>query len=162
MSYKFTLEEIIELALKIEDNGYNFYTKYSNITKSQEVRKVFDFLAANEVEHHEVYQKLLYITKHSLSKKNYFGDNEFYLKALSRESIFSDYESTETYVNSLKGDKQALEFALSFEFDSIDFFNVLKKSVSLKEKGYVNKIILEEKQHCNIIKNLLIDKKQLN
>ncbi|MFA5015123.1 MAG: ferritin family protein [Actinomycetota bacterium] len=158
MGLKFTLEEIIKLALKIEESGYIFYQKYSEIAKSEEVKKVFDLLASEEKKHYEEYQNLLSrIPKHKMAEKLYLGNDEFYLKVLARESIFSDNKSTETYMNSIKNDREALELALNYEFDTIEFFNTLKKSVPLKEKSFVNTIILKERQHYKIIKQMLIN-----
>lgn len=156
MGYKFVLEEIIRLASKIEENGHIFYKKYLEIAKSDEVKKVFDLLAAEEEKHYEKYQKLLSsIPKQKITEKHYLGDDEFYLKALARECIFSDGKSMGAYMNLIKNDREALEAALKFEFETVEFFNILKKSVPLKEKSFVNAIILEEKVHCKVIKQLL-------
>ena len=154
MTGKFTISEILIIALKIEEYGKDFYKQYSEISGPEETGKTFMLLSKEEQIHYDKYKAILDSLKQKELKINYPGDVSFYLKALAEESIFNESKKVET-ASKLKSEKEVLEFALKLEHDSIKFYEIMKRTIPLKNRKPVSTIINEEKEHVEIINNML-------
>ncbi|NQT67046.1 MAG: ferritin family protein [Actinobacteria bacterium] len=154
MTGKFTISEILIIALKIEEYGKDFYKQYSEISGPEETGKTFMLLSKEEQIHYDKYKAILDSLKQKELKINYPGDVSFYLKALAEESIFNESKKVETALK-LKSEKEVLEFALKLEHDSIKFYEIMKRTIPLKNRKTVSTIINEEKEHVEIINNML-------
>lgn len=154
MTGKFTISEILIIALKIEEYGKDFYKQYSEISDLEETKKTFMFLSKEEQIHYDKYKAILNSLRQKELKINYPGDVSFYLKALAEESIFDESKKVEIALK-IKSEKEILEFALELEHDSIKFYETMKRTIPLKYRKTVNGIINEEKEHVKIINNML-------
>ncbi len=154
MTGKFTISEILIIALKIEEYGKDFYKQYSEISDLEETKKTFMFLSKEEQIHYDKYKAILNSLRQKELKINYPGDVSFYLKALAKESIFDESKKVKIALK-IKSEKEILEFALELEHDSIKFYEIMKRTIPLKDRKTVNGIINEEKEHVKIINNML-------
>lgn len=154
MTGKFTISEILIIALKIEEYGKDFYKQYSEISGLEETKKTFMLLSKAEQIHYDKYKAILDSLKQKELKINYPGDVSFYLKALAEESIFDESKKVEIALK-IKSEKEILEFALELEYNSIKFYEIMKRTIPLKDRKTVDNIINEEKEHVKIINNML-------
>jgi len=154
MTGKFTISEILIIALKIEEYGRDFYKQYSEISSLEETKKTFMLLSKAEQIHYDKYKAILNSLKQKELKINYPGDTSSYLKALAEESIFDESRKVETVLK-IKSEKEVLKFAVEFEYNSIKFYETMKRTIPLKDRKTVNDIINEEKEHMEIIDNML-------
>jgi len=63
MSSVFSGPEIIEMAIRTEENGQKFYNGYAERSKVEGVKSLFSFLADEEKKHIEDFNKLYEIVK---------------------------------------------------------------------------------------------------
>ena len=55
----FSGSDIVEIAVEIEKNGYDFYTKLSTQLKDQKAKEAFRFMANEEKQHIEDFKKMM-------------------------------------------------------------------------------------------------------
>ena len=58
MTIKFSGNEVIEMAIQIEQKGYDFYTGLEKVAKKNEMKKLFNWLANEEKRHIMVFEGL--------------------------------------------------------------------------------------------------------
>lgn len=143
MSVLLEKRDIINVAIRIEENGERFYTETSKKAKTGEVRELLSFLAREESRHKEVFSDIL--NKANLSNENLSDEYLSYLKAYTDRLIFN----TETDEFN-KGDIdqiRVLDFAIQRELDSILYYHEIKAIVPHSEHPLIDKIISEERSH---------------
>ena len=147
--------EIIEIAVRIEENGYAFYTAAAeNIKGSNDVKSLFLDLAEKEVLHIAIFQKLA----DKFESENFeFNEDEAsgYMNHLADSHIFGKPGSGKELAKSVTTPKEALAIAFKFENDSVDFYEELFKRTETDAKKLIRKIIEEEKEHAAEIKQFM-------
>lgn len=157
MSGKFTIAEILKIAMRIEENGAPFYRLLSERTNSEKIRDIFEILALAEERHNEKYQNMYQRLKKFELKETFPGDTELYLKALADEAVFNEDKKAENIFKKIESDQDAINFAFEYEFISIKFFTAMKKVVPVKDRRIVKEIIKEENMHVKHLENLQKD-----
>jgi rubrerythrin len=148
MALTFSGPEVIEMAIRTEENGQKFYLLHAEKTEKENIKSLFQYLADEEGEHIKDFQKLYDIVKET------------------GESIFGDYEEFKAYMSSFADSKflanftaeagklkdstdmiEILDFALGFEKETLLFYYGLLDFISEKGKSIVKEIIEQEKKH---------------
>ncbi|MBU0731935.1 ferritin family protein [Patescibacteria group bacterium] len=155
MSKKFTVKEVLEIAMEIEKNGERFYDSYEDFTKSQELEKMFSLLSNEERRHYNYYKDLAGRITEEEKEREYLGNNRQYLKTLAQESVFNEEKLAHFALEGIENDKDALEFARDIEQDSISFYGIMKKNIPSGDRDMVNKVIDEEKTHLMMVEKML-------
>lgn len=149
MNNVFSPREIVELAIKIEENGKNFYSRMGEKVDNDEVKKLLLFLAEEEERHRAFFSTLLDEVSVPIVE-SYSGEFQAYMNALAKECVFTQ-ELVEEYLNKeFKGVYDLLSFALKIEKDSIILYQEMEQYL-LKDKDKVKKIIDEERKHFVMI-----------
>ncbi len=138
--------ELYQFALQIEENGEKFYRQMASKFDDSEVVKVFNYLAAEEVNHKVIFTKLLSEFEDYKPAESYPGEYFEYLKAYSDNLVFS-FENFDDEVANIKDVKGAIRFALEKEVDTIGYFQEVKNMVPDSEKDKIEDIINEERRH---------------
>lgn len=147
----YTAEEIIDLAVAIEEEGREFYDKALQFAKGYKLKEALVYLAREEMKHAETFRKLGdQLKKEFVPNESYEGEYEDYLKSIVNSRSFN-VKKAEEAVRDLKSDKEILNFALGFEKDSILIFNEFKAFVNDEGKKVIEKLIEEEKGHIRKI-----------
>ena len=157
----FSSEEIVEMGIKIEEMGEKFYATYAEKTKDEKMKDLFKFLEQEEVRHKETFQNIL----NSMQKGEFsisYDDEEVdkYFQAIIDSRIFSDDESAIRLAKSAKNEKEAVNYALSFEKDTVVFYYGFLDLVKEKTKDVVMKLIDEEKKHIKKLHEIKSEMKQ--
>ena len=152
--------ELLELAIQIEVNGYNYYTKMLEQSSDESVKKIFTYLAEEEKHHVDDFKKLREaITKpvYEISDEYNTPEMETYLKAMFDGRVFPNIESLDEIAKEIKTDTDAIRHALSFEKDTIVFFSEILNMLGEDEenKGVVKELIKQEKIHIAKLFTLL-------
>jgi rubrerythrin len=151
----YTGQEIIEIAVRIEENGNAFYNAAAEILKDhQDTKGLFLDLAEKEIMHIAVFQKLA----EKLETEDFDLDqNEAaaYINHLADSHIFGRPDAGQELAKTVTTPRQALEIAYKFENDSVAFYTELEKKVKSDAKKLVKQIIEEEKEHAADIKRFL-------
>jgi rubrerythrin len=154
MSFKFNVEEIFEMAVKMEQEGAQFYRTAAGHCDDVAIREVLLDLAEMEDGHQQMFRDLKnMLTAADAVPTAYDPEDQTvqYLTAMVEHSVFKENASFNP-----KDLQQVFERALQAEKDSIAFYNGLKNLVTGDfGKERVDAIIHEEMNHVSMIAGLL-------
>ena len=157
---KFSSKEIVDMAVKIEDTGYSFYTecaikfgKDSDGTKDN-----FLFLAEEELKHKQYFLGLL---DGISSQQGLFNDDYYsYLQALTQTQVFRDSSDIPGVLKNITGVSDVLKIGLQTEKDSIIWYRelaLLYNNDDRESLAILDKLIDEEKKHIVLIYSMMRD-----
>ncbi len=154
MKNPFSFDEIVEFAVKIEENGEAAYRKFAEKFKEKEDFKLYEFfknLADQEIEHKKIFMNMLKKNE-GLNLENTNTEYYDYFKSYVYDMVFPK-EKLENAVNNISDLNKALQFAIRMELDSIMFYMDMKNLFGDKIKSDIDKIIEEERRHYLSLKN---------
>ena len=140
----FTMDDLLEIAIKMEENGESVYNNAIKEVKNKDLKSMLDWMANEEASH----AKWFADQKNSLSLQM----DEASLKKMvpqALQDMMGDKTLSLNEVNfsKIKNVSQLLETFIGFENDTILFYELLEMFI---EEGRVlnglKKIILEEKK----------------
>lgn len=147
----FSAKEILEMALRIEENGVEFYTQAGNASKSKKLKELFTFLAEEEKKHIIIFGEMDRSVKDDDTKPDtldpYLDETSLYLKALANSRIFTNKNEGKRLAGKVRNEEEALQTAINMEKDSILFYYELHSAITNKDKAILGSIIEEEKKH---------------
>lgn len=144
----FEAGEIVGLAIKIEENGEEFYTRLANATKNLQVKETFEFLAGEERKHRNSFREIQQrLGEFKPIYESYPGEYLNYVKALAEENIFTKERSGQLLAKKFKTPTAALDTAIGLEKDSILLYNEMKNFTPESEHKTIDEIIGQEKEH---------------
>jgi len=149
----FSASEIVELAIEIEKNSRNFYYALINKSRFSKAQEIFQYLALEEGRHILAFKDILDVVQKHLPA-SYAAEYLNYMSALSDGYIFTQKNTGETIALKVQSDLQGIEIGISFEKDSIAFYEGMKKAVSTNEHKIINDIIAQEKLHLRQLLDL--------
>lgn len=143
---KYNINEIIEMAIRTERLGFQFYTSMSEkFKKDAELVKLFTTLASKEKTHEKVFTELQDLVAKSGTEAVEWEEVSNYMRAFVESQFFLGKGKALPSMDHLRSVKDAVQFALGFEKETLLYFMELRKIV--KEKEMVDEIINEEKSH---------------
>ena len=151
MSINFSADEVFEMGMDVEKNGEAYYKKAAELAKDPQIKKAFNYLAAEEQKHWETFKEL----RESLPPKSSMptiadpeGQKGLYLDALVRSRLFNNTREAEKVASSVENEIEALKAALNFEKDTILFFQTMQ-SMTREDLGRdkIQQLIEEEQKH---------------
>ncbi len=154
MKNPFSFDEIVEFAVKIEENGEVAYRKFAEKFQEKEDFKLYEFfknLADQEIEHKKIFMNMLKKNE-GLNLENTNTEYYDYFKSYVYDMVFPK-EKLENAVNNISDLNKALQFAIRMELDSIMFYMDMKNLFGDKIKSDIDKIIEEERRHYLSLKN---------
>lgn len=163
MTYDFNVDEIFEIAVRIEQNGAKFYRQKANDISDSSIRQLMVNFAAMEDAHEKVFLSMKRRLSDQDRGKTIFdpdGETAQYLQAFADLFVFDD-ESGENFVlpeglSEKAKTRKILRAAINLEWESIAFYTGMKESVPEnlgKEK--IDTIIKEEMRHVRLLSNNL-------
>jgi len=143
----FTMRDIFDVAVKIEEKGEAFYRQTASVTSDTTVQQLFHRLADEEVGHKQVFLKLS--AQIGTVKLTPVAREDFlaYLEAYTQNLIFDDTGSDPELVK-VKDLLTAVNFAISKEQGSIYYYKEIKELVPISEHALLDNIIEEERRHA--------------
>jgi rubrerythrin len=142
----FHLREIIDFAVRIEQNGHRFYTDAMKKFQDKNIQELFQDLASEEMKHEATFRNLAMDLGSYSARESYPGEYEAYTSHFLKSHALGDSDLLEKKLASIQGIADAIAIALEFEKDSIAFFAGLKKFVGVKQEK-LEEIIQEEVRH---------------
>jgi rubrerythrin len=148
----FSIEDVLELAIRLEKNGEAYYRRFANATEDHEINKVLLWLADQEMAHAEFFTRLkqLQAKPHDIPEgpdgvalQDFLGN-----RALSLDEV-SLAQLTDLH--------QVLRAALEFEHDTILFFDMIRAFVTEESAlAQLDAIIEEERRHIEMVQGLIV------
>ncbi len=145
--------EVFQFAVKIEENGYDFYTKYAQRLDSDDEREIFQYLADEESKHIKIFSRMLDGIESFKQQVNYPDEYFAYLQAYANNLIFKSDE-LEKELAGIKNTKAAVDFGIKRELDSILYYQEIKSFVPEKERYNIDTIINEERKHFTTLSQM--------
>jgi len=146
----FTGREIVEMAIRIEENGMRYYADAAKACKIKRLQELFKALSEEEARHINLFAELkAAVPKDSASEAfdPYILEATQYLKAMADTEVFTSPEGGEKLAGEVFDEKSALEIAIDREKDSIIFYYELQKMIRDKDNFVVDELIAQEKDH---------------
>ncbi len=151
----FKAAEIAEAAVRIEQQGQEFYKNAAEAAKSRDAKDFFLYFAGEEARHEQIFRDLqarmgaFELPAWSTSEE--YGQ---YLQALiDSHSIFSP--DLKQRLAAARDETEAIRLAMGFEKDTILFFMEMRELVPDSEKRFIQQCIDEERSHLRKLAAML-------
>ncbi len=147
---KFSLNEVIEMAVQIEQSGYSYYDKaLQRKDLDEEAKNLITFLRDEEIRHEKTFMALRdHLDEVEIEQSQDWDVVGSYMQAIVDSRIFSSPASAIQTAIEAKNVTEVLLNAISFEKDTLLYFHALDDQVNGgKAKEAIRIIINEEISH---------------
>ncbi len=141
-----TAGEVFEFAIRVEENGAAFYKRFADRFEEPVSKEFFTFLASEEKRHRETFESMLKDLGQKAPASGYPDEYADYLQAYADRLIFTG-PALEKELSRIKNIKEACEFGIRRELDSILYYQEIKIFVPEQERVRIDDIIVEERRH---------------
>ena len=143
---KYSINEIMEMAVRTETLGYQFYTTMAEKFKKDDgLSKLFTTLASKEKIHEKTFTELKAMVAKQGAEPVEWDEVSNYMRAFVESEFFLGKGKSLPSMDHLKTVQEAVTFAMGFEKETLLYFFELRNVV--KEKEIVDEVINEEKSH---------------
>lgn len=146
----FTGKELLDMAVKIEENGLRYYTDAAAAAKSADLKNLFGFLADQEKDHIKIFtglRKLLAESGSDGTQADYGEEATLYLNALADSEVFTSPNEGARLAKTVKNEREAVELAIGMEKDSLLFYYEIQKMIRPQDASVLEHLIAQEKDH---------------
>jgi rubrerythrin len=159
MGVFFSGEELVRIAVQIEETGFAFYRLAQEKTGSVKLKGFFGTLADQEEVHRQKFLKLADSIRKSAQPGEPAdrGEVDLYIKAMTDGGLFKGEDKNIVMASKAAGESTALDFAIGFEKDTLLFFYQIEELVHSIHKPMVQSVINEEKQHIRMLAEMRKD-----
>jgi len=161
MSVKFSADEILEVAEKIERNGARFYRRAAELQDDPAKHQLLTDLAAMEDQHELTFKDMrASLTPREREETAYDPDHELglYLQTMADGHIFDPNRDPSAALDRNEPLESILRTAIGLEKESVVFYQGLKGVVPERlGRGRVEAIIREEVGHVGLLSATLAD-----
>lgn len=151
MAYHYNAKEIFEIAVRIEENGAQFYRKAAELQSAPEDKQFLETLAEMEDRHKEQFKKMMTDISEIEKTQTVFDPEEelsMYLAAMADSHGGEGNPDILELFNGQETITEVITTAIDLEKQSILFYVGLSDFVPLKYgKDKISDIINEEKMH---------------
>ncbi len=150
-----TSDEIIEIAIRLEESGEAFYNAAAEKATTAGVKALFKDLEVQEQYHRRAFQQMgRDVVELALSPEQW-DEFQAYTGALLQQSFYASPASALNLATTAEDERSALQAALDFEKEAILFFQELQAVVREVGRQTMERIIQEEKQHVQRLAAML-------
>ena len=149
--------DIIEMAVKMEHNGFAFYDKaLQRSDLDTETKTIITKLRDDEKIHEKTFLALRdKIDNVDIRENSSWEEAQFYMESIVGSHVFDDSGKAIQLAQQAKDVAELLKYAIQFEKDTLLFFYAMSKYViSQKAQKAVNAIINEEMKHIKKLQEL--------
>lgn len=139
------VSEVLQFAIKIEENGWEFYKKFAELADNEKIRQLFFLLSDDEIKHKEIFEGMLSEIETYESQEVYPPEYFSYLRAYADNIIFK--KGLDEQLKKNLDAVAIIDFAMRMELDSIAYYQETKNFVPEDQKNIIDKIIEEERKH---------------
>ena len=156
----FSGSEVIEMALKIEENGMKFYTDAFKAARDERVRDLFKRLAIEEAHHIKTFSRMKELVKDEYVSEGYdpyITEASEYLRSMADSEVFKNPQAGAEFAGEISNPTEVLDFAVSMEKDSIRFYEEFERVIVEKDRPVITALIDQEKEHLELLECLRKD-----
>ncbi len=125
MSVFFSSMELVKIAVRNEEMGFDFYRLAAERAKTPELKRLFDDLAVQEQAHKEKFLGFMKSIQEPAQPAERPADPDEtgrYIAAMTDNRLFDGPDKNIALATKASDEKSAVEFALGFEKDTLLFF----------------------------------------
>ena len=152
-----TGDEIVEIAVRLEETGEAFYKTAAQKAKDAAVKVLFEDLAIQEQYHRRAFAQMGHGGVELALSPEQWDEFQAYTGALLQQSFFARPEGALSQAAEVSDERQALQAALGFEKETLLFFHELRDVVRGTSQQTVERILQEEKRHILRLSGMLSD-----
>lgn len=139
---------IYEFALKMEEDGRNYYKELAKTCKDEWLKEIFEFLSLEETKHYNIFRGLM--NKNMDINVNVESNLNKYTSIFERKSQTEFLKSlskvqTNIYVTATEDEKKSISL----------YEKMLKEVETEEERKILLNIIEEEKKHLKFLEDLI-------
>ena len=139
--------DVFEFAMKMEEDGIDFYQQIADETKNEGVRSILTILAQDEVKHYNTLKRLKKETVEQVEDTTVLKDAKNVFETLEYNA--EDFTSPESQIDLYKK-------AQELEKKSIDFYAEKAEEVSKDtEKSILSRLADEERKHYFLLEHMI-------
>jgi len=143
------IKDAIKGAILLEINGHKFFNHAADVTQHDSGKKMFRFLAEEEVKHLKTFTNLFSQILEGEDWKEYISSNELEGEAPLVEKLKERMKREEG-----KGETEALNIGMQLEMDAINFFQkAAEETDDPVAKKIFREIAEEEKFHYDLLQS---------
>jgi rubrerythrin len=147
MANIFSPQEILRIAVKVEENGKKLYAEFERKTTDTKIKEVWQYLGNQEEIHRKVFQTMLDSIGDYIVYEVSSGEYEAYISAIASSHIFTQNLIEEKAKKGFPADLDAVDFGISIEKESILTYLALRPYILTEKQPILDKVIDEEKNH---------------
>lgn len=143
--------KVIRTAIKLEEDGIDFYQKASEKTSHPFGKKMFLSFAEDEKRH-------LTVLKEILANLKFSDFDRFFEEKNPREKIKTIFREVKNEIRERVAanpdEVEALKIGMDMEWESVEFYqDALEKTQDSHQKAFFRRLIEEEKEHYELLQN---------
>ncbi len=144
----FKASEMMDMAIRIENQGLRFYEACSASQTDPDTKDVFRYLKDQESEHARVFSRMKEkLPEDDTLPETYSGEMQDYMDAFVRGKVFEDPAHAERVARETEDPVAAVDFGLEIEKASILFYSGMKQFVRDSDIRELDQVIAEEDRH---------------
>ena len=143
----FNAGDILQFAIRIEEDGEMFYHKAALNAGSSEIRDFFNFMADEEARHKTVFSEMLKGVDVNPPAESFLGEYAAYLRDYIDGRVVFTKNVKDQAMSDTLDTLGAIRFAMGREIDSIVYYHEAKQFIHEKHYAELDKIIGEERKH---------------
>jgi rubrerythrin len=156
----FRSNEVLDMAVRIEQQGLIFYRSCMQAELRSQVKKVLEYLIEQEQKHIRVFSLMKQGSEGFPVHEDYVGEIHGYLYSLVKGRVFQDSQKAVRKAQDLGRADDAIEWAIGFEERSILFYSKIKEMMRDSEKTKIDRVIEEEEGHIRRLRRLKVKLRQ--
>jgi rubrerythrin len=154
MSSIFQASQVLDMAVQAEEQGRRFYEACRQRSGQKEAVELFDFLIAQEEKHARLFKEMKQTSEEFDLPESYAGEMQSYADSFVKKRIFKAPRQAAQTLSGSEGRVEVIDLALGFEYNSIEFYQSVKKMVRPADAAVIDDIILEERNHVDLLNRL--------
>jgi len=145
-----TASEILQFAVRMEDIGERFYRDIAISALDENVKNLFNNLAAEEAKHKKIFEGLLGKIDTFIYPENYPVEYlDYFYYYLDKNVLFTDEKKA--VLPEPSNITNSFDLSMQLELDSVILYQELKQFVPAEDNLAIENIINEERRHFIIL-----------
>lgn len=143
----FDANDVVAVAIRIEENGEAFYRHAAAAVRNEEIKVLFARLAEDEVRHREIFARLRDAREPVPPPEVYDGEYVATLQSYVDHALVFKTTEIEAQLAGIRDEAAALDFAIRRELDSILYYREIAELLHPDRQSALEDIVAEERRH---------------
>jgi rubrerythrin len=147
MANIFSPQEILRIAVRVEENGAKLYETLGMRAINPTTKAMWNYLKEQDALHRVIFMDMLDKVGDFVINEVYPGEYSAYIHAVASEYVFMPELISRKITGGFSSELEAIDFGITIEKESIFTYTSLKGYLATAKQPIIDKIIEEEKGH---------------